>query len=465
MTKEENALQGAVQYIESWLPLLTEQGEVPGIAVAVRHKNRLILDSGYGYANLENKEKLTGKHIFHIASHSKMFTATAIMQLKEKSQLQLDNEVVNILPWLNKHTDKRWLNVTIRQLLGHRAGVIRDGKDANHWNLVNQFPDNKMLDKIILDSELVFDTNQIMKYSNIGYGLLGLVIEQVSGISYEKYMQKNIIKPLKMTHTSSDYDENLGTYTTGYRSREDDLRIPYQLGVHANALSAATGFCSTASDTSLFASAQMLKTKKLMNDESKKELQRLHSLAENAYNDHYGLGFQPHPKKKGWVGHNGGFPGFSTSTLANGEKDIAISVFTNYDSGNSTTICLGIIDIIEWFLENSSKSDTKNSKYAGRFYSLRSVFDIVATNKKIIETYPKANRPFNEPTALEVINDNTLKIDEEDHNFYSPGEKITFKRVGGKITEVNYAGFTHFQEKDYKKILAQITKDGRVKLP
>lgn len=76
--------------------------------VAIVHRGIIIFNEAYGYANLENKEKLTINHIFRIASHSKTFTATAVMQLQEKGQLRIDDYVVDYLEWLKEHSDKRW---------------------------------------------------------------------------------------------------------------------------------------------------------------------------------------------------------------------------------------------------------------------------------------------------------------------------------------------------------------------
>src|SRR3982751_6384330 len=87
-------------YFKSWLSFKFEQSDIPGLAVAVAKDGKVIFNEAFGYANLETKEKLTTNHIFRIASHSKTFTATAIMQLQEQGKLKIDDPLVDYLPWL-----------------------------------------------------------------------------------------------------------------------------------------------------------------------------------------------------------------------------------------------------------------------------------------------------------------------------------------------------------------------------
>lgn len=78
---KKRALDKSLDFMKDWLRFLHEQGEVPGFVVAVSYKGKLLFNEAYGYANLESKEKMTPQHAFRVASHSKTFTATAIMQL------------------------------------------------------------------------------------------------------------------------------------------------------------------------------------------------------------------------------------------------------------------------------------------------------------------------------------------------------------------------------------------------
>src|ERR1035441_5645049 len=117
------ALDKSLNFIGSWLEFRYKREEIPGYVVAIAHKGKIVFNEAYGYADLEKKTKLTPQHMIRIASHSKTFTATALMKLQETGKLRIDDYVVQYLPWLKEHRDKRWQKVTIRQLMSHGAGV------------------------------------------------------------------------------------------------------------------------------------------------------------------------------------------------------------------------------------------------------------------------------------------------------------------------------------------------------
>jgi D-alanyl-D-alanine carboxypeptidase len=149
-------------YLKDWLRFRYEREDIPGFVVAVSQDGKTLLNESYGYADVEAQVKMTPEHVFRIASHSKTFTATAIMQLQEKGKLKIDDPVSDYLPWLKDHKDKRWLNVTIRQLLSHGAGVIRDGLDSDYWQLYRAFPDSNELKQDILKTALILDNTQCL---------------------------------------------------------------------------------------------------------------------------------------------------------------------------------------------------------------------------------------------------------------------------------------------------------------
>ena len=140
-------LNDGVAYVDRWLAYQQERREVPGIVVAIRWKDQLLLSKGYGYADLERHVPMTPQHIFRIASHSKTFTATAIMQLVEQGKLRLDDRVASYVPWMEQQPGLG--QVTIRQVLNHTSGIVRDGHDAEYWGLERAFPDDAALRALV----------------------------------------------------------------------------------------------------------------------------------------------------------------------------------------------------------------------------------------------------------------------------------------------------------------------------
>src|SRR5579875_740070 len=185
-------LQQGVAYADRWIAYRQQAQEIPGVVVAIRFEDQLLLSKGYGFADLEKRIPMTPHHIFRIASHSKTFTATAIMQLVEQGKLRLDDRMGSYIPWLQN----RVAEATIRQVLNHAAGIIRDGNDADFWQLDHAFPDLPGLRQLVEDGGDVLAPNDTFKYSNIGYSLLGLVIEAASGLPYNEYVTRHIVDRL-----------------------------------------------------------------------------------------------------------------------------------------------------------------------------------------------------------------------------------------------------------------------------
>src|SRR3954470_18427191 len=185
-------------YLESWLDHQRRRSRVPGVQAAVRVGDRLVLDTALGVADVTTGEPLTPGHLFRIASHSKTFTATAVLQLVEAGRLRLDDPIARWVPAL---AGTALAEVTVRELLGHQGGVVRDGRDNDHWQLLHPFPDEALLLRIAADEGAVLQRNEHFKYSNIGYSLLGLAIEAVTGTGYDAHLRAAVVDRLGLADT------------------------------------------------------------------------------------------------------------------------------------------------------------------------------------------------------------------------------------------------------------------------
>jgi len=169
---------------------------VPGVQAAVLTEGTVALSSAYGVADLATGTPLTPSHLFHVASHSKTFTATVVHQLAEAGRLRLDDPVGQWLPDLDGSPVAA---VTLRALLCHGGGVVRDGRDGDFWALHRAFPDAAGLVAVARDEGAVLPANERFKYSNIGYSLLGLVIEAVTSRPYAEVVRDQVIGRLGLT--------------------------------------------------------------------------------------------------------------------------------------------------------------------------------------------------------------------------------------------------------------------------
>ena len=197
-----------------------------------------------GFLNKRNQEKPTKNSQFRIASVSKPMTAIAILQLYEKGKINLDLPIQNYLPEFPK---KEKGDITIRQLLNHTSGIPHYKSDLGIFNFTHYDNCEKALEKFE-NRELVFKPGTDFLYSSFGYTLLGAILEEVSGKSYQTYMQENIWKPANMTNTNLEQTKTnvyikLGNHF--YRSPKNDLSYTYSGG----------GIQSTAEDLLKFGKA------------------------------------------------------------------------------------------------------------------------------------------------------------------------------------------------------------------
>lgn len=454
---KKEALEKSLNYIRDWLRFMQERSDIPGLAVTVGVDGKVLLNEAYGYANLDKKEKLTTNHLFRIASHSKTFTATALMQLQEQGKLRIDDCVVDYLPWLKEHKDKRWQKVTIRQLMSHGAGVVRDGLNQNFWQLYRPFPDAEQFKKEMLQTDLVLDNNVKLKYSNYGYTLLGMLVEAISGQAYNDYVQEHIVDVLNLENTGPEYSQKIDSrLVTGYSAPElHKERLPIAQ-IDTRAMASATGFYSNGVDLVKYFSAHMVGSGKLLDDESKKEMQRIQWQAQNTdEKEAYGLGMDIEEiDNKAWKGHGGGFPGQTTKSYFEPKDKVVVTVLTNGLATYPDGIAKSIIKAINYCQEHWSTESKKFEKYEGRFLGLWSAMDVLAIGTKLTIIYPRYYDPFNRPEELEHVRGDTFKIGETD-SFGSEGEPVEFNFEGDKVSSIACAGEELLPEKEYIKRLEQ----------
>lgn len=412
-----------LDFLDSWLTLRSKWDDAPGFVVAIMKDGELVLNRAYGKANLETGELLTTDHRHRIASHSKSFTATALLQLQEAGKLRIDDAAVAYLPWLGEHRDARWREVTVRQLMSHGAGVIRDGLDSDYWSLRRPFPAVDELKAAIMEADLVLEPNTELKYSNYGYSLLGLVIETVSGQSYGDYIAEHMFSPLGLTRTTVDLEDSTGL-ATGYTRltlSHERLEFPHAA---TNAMAAATGFVSTAQEIAAFHDALRLGTGKLLSDASKKEMRRMQWQVKSDSSEGYGLGLDVVPRRqRTLIGHSGGFPGFVSRTWADTEDGLVVSVIANAHGTRPTLWANAIIDLIDEFGDKPPKDELL--KYEVRVGGLHGAGQVIAHPGGLRFIGVNSWWPLEQMETLEVVDDSTLKI-VKTNAFSSPGELIHY---------------------------------------
>jgi CubicO group peptidase (beta-lactamase class C family) len=173
-----------------------KSARLPGLAIGVVKDGRLIYSRGFGVRKIGELSPITSRSVFHMASVTKTFVATAIMQLVERGQIDLDVSLTRYLPYF-RLADERYQVITIRQMLSHTSGI--PDVDDYHWDKP-EFDDGALerFVRSIANKKLAFRPGSKFGYSNTAYEILGDVVAKVSGGTFEDFVQKNVLTPLGM---------------------------------------------------------------------------------------------------------------------------------------------------------------------------------------------------------------------------------------------------------------------------
>ena len=200
--------QPELQPMDSIIRRYLKRWEINGAQLAIMRHDSLIYARGFGLADKSHGTPMEPSYIMRLASCSKLVTAVGIMKLRDMGKIRLSDKVFGpkgILRdtfYINSIKDKRYFDITIEQLLRHKAGFTNAAGDAifstryiMQQNHLATPPDHRTLLRIVLRRKLGYTPGTQQRYCNIGYTLLSLVIQQRTGMSYERFMQKYVLEP------------------------------------------------------------------------------------------------------------------------------------------------------------------------------------------------------------------------------------------------------------------------------
>src|SRR5947208_8005065 len=188
-------------FLDALIPSQLRNRNIAGAVVSVVKDGQVLFQKGYGYADVEAKKPvLPDQTLFRPGSISKLFTATAVMQLVEQGRLDLDRDINDYLDFTIPKTYPE--PITLRQLLTHTGGFEETLKNL----FVAHESDMKPLRTYLVNQmpARIFPPGQIPSYSNYGFTLAGYIVELVSGETFERYIETHILKPLRMTNSTFD---------------------------------------------------------------------------------------------------------------------------------------------------------------------------------------------------------------------------------------------------------------------
>ena len=301
-----------------------DSGMAPGLSIAVARAGEVIHAAGYGLADIENDVTVNAGTNFRIASITKCFTAAAIMQLVEAEKIELSDAITKYIPDYNTHGH----SITVQQLLNHTAGIPNyteiEAKDRTAWR---RHRNHEEMRTVFEDKELDFEPGMSWHYSNSGYYLLGMIIEKVSGVSYQEYLDAHLIAPAGLSNTQYGGQRPLiDKRCRGYRRTETGW-------VNADPISMTTPFSAGAvrsTATDLVTWHRALTDGTLLTSEAYRDMVTVVPFPKGLGAHSYANGFY-HGKLDGHhkITHPGGIEGFSTQLSYYPDEDLTIAVLIN----------------------------------------------------------------------------------------------------------------------------------------
>lgn len=296
-----------------------------GAAICVMREGRVVYAQGFGLASRELKVPNTPALTFRIGSVTKQFTAAAVLALSEAGKVDLEAPIGSYV----KDLPEAWRAVTVRQLLNHTGGIPSYTEALSFpVRMREDLPGLKLLQAHVWNKPLDFAPGTDWHYSNSGYYLLGLLIEQASGTSYGAYLETRFFKPLGLSHTRYGSEKDfLPGLATGYA--EDGNPAAY---LSMDQPFAAGALVSTAEDLARWTLA--LHAGKVVNPDSLRLMTsptRTTDGREHPYG--FGLGFRTVQGRR-LVGHNGGINGFTSLVEADpARRTVAVLLFNQEHPG------------------------------------------------------------------------------------------------------------------------------------
>lgn len=313
----------------------------PGVSVGVVRDGTLVWSAHVGAARLGAPPTPADDGTqFMIGSVTKTFTALAVMALRDEGRLALDDPLETFLP------GSRHARVPLRQLLAHASGLQREPV-GRIWESLSA-PDREAFLAGVEEAEQVLPAHHAFHYSNLAYGLLGQVVERVTGQDWEEVVRRRVLDPLGMTRTglTPAHDRAVGYQVDPYAgtAREEPLFT-------LNATAPLGGLWSTVADMARYAAYLASPDDRVVRPETVEEMCRPLIMTDvDGWSGAYGLGFGMGRRgDRVFVGHGGAMPGFLTGLRVRRKEGVGAIVFANATSGALT---LGLAtDLVEAVLD------------------------------------------------------------------------------------------------------------------
>ena len=438
-------VHSAVDLLSAWIEAQMAYADQPGLSIGIVHDQELVWAAGFGRARLEPDRPATPDTLYRIASITKLFTSTAVLQLRDAGRLQLDDPIAKHLPWFSigqPHADAPV--ITIRHLLTHTAGLPREA-GFPYWT-DGDFPTVEKVRERLPQQRAALPTETEWKYSNLGLTLAGEIVAAVSGRPYAEYVVQHVLEPLGMKRTfvatpAADHPDLAVGYT---RRLPGSPRTPAP-HTDGRGITAAANMTTCVSDLARFAmlqfrggaagGAQILKSSTL------REMHRPHWV-EPDWAAGWGLGFRIlRQNGKTYVGHGGALRGYRTQVQLCPAERIGVVVLTNADDGNPLQytdkafqwVAPAILKVVA---PAPAAPPAGWERYAGRYRNSWGDAQVLVVDGRLAMLDPSQPDPMLTVSWLHPAGEHAFRL-ETRNGFGANGEPVVFELDGdGRVGRV-----------------------------
>lgn len=438
---------GLGDFLEERVPALMEAHRVPGVAFVAVEADGVLLQRGWGYADIEAERPIDPETtLFRVASLTKLFTTTAALQRVEAGDLELDADVQDVLRGVRLEGEGRE-PITLRHLLTHTGGFDdrmlqgTEALEAEPWAL-EPYLAERMPPRIR-------EPGRILSYSNHGFALAGLLVEQASGRPFAEAVREGILEPLGMTHSQMGIGHEPPAALAVPYATLGDRPVPIPLTRSRRPPSAS--LLTSAGDMARFLRAQLnggtLDGERILSPGSVRAM-HARAFSQDPRIDGWCLGFVE-GRRNGWrtIGHGGSLPGFRTRTVLVPEAGKAWFVATNAESGGALIETLNRALLDRFFPAREPAPVARPApapELAGRYVPdrhIRSTFLKLSLLRLEEKVEPSdrgfvLHRPGHSPETFEALGDGLFRgVDGQVLATYATDERGRVSRLflGGRV--------------------------------
>ena len=323
---------------------MSKEEHFSGVAL-VMQDGQVVHANAYGAPATDNTRGIDTA--YHVASLTKQFTAAAILQLAEGGAVKLHDPVNRYLP--ERYRSPRWKAVTVHHLLSHSSGITDYATSRDYYEINDGFASEDTIDGMIVEAmtkELEFTPGSQYAYSNIGYTLLGEVIERQAKVSYADYVMENILEPMAMHASRIRTDGHVPgeTEAAGFRWSDDEAALVEDRSETLPATPPDAGLITTLGDFARWSTLFTDDDQTLLTKESVALMTTQHvQFGVGGSVDAYGYGLGVGDRL---IAHSGHVVGFRSEFVLDRQTGTLIAVFSNNSAVDMDRVTYGLLDVL-----------------------------------------------------------------------------------------------------------------------